>query len=255
MEMTYSDYIKYMEEHLTEKETRQSAAKVMPFGKFRMSGGRWEPDYYPGFTLIAPVDKNDAGNVALYDVLVDAIGILTDCLDKSKALPAPATALHMTVARLVSDDIFKDRILNKCEKELLGAFIDVFRAYASYGPLTFVTTGILILPSGVIAASISPASEEDYRRLQQFRDHVYGDETLAGYGIERKRGFKGHITLFYIEGVLTPEEREELADCLTDLNRRYFSKPLPFTLTHAEVRQFESFLEFYRKDDWPVFRF
>ena len=255
MEMGYSDYVRYMEEHLTGKEIRQSANKVKPFGKFTRNNGHWEPDYYPGYTLIAPISKNDVDNVATYDVLVEIIGTLSGCLDNSKALPAPDTALHMTVARLVSDEIFKDTILDKREKELLGVFSDVFRAYASSGPLKFEAKGVLILPSGVIAASISPVGEEDYRRLQQFRDYIYADETLAGYGIDRKRGFKGHVTLFYIEGVLTPEEREALADCLIGINRKYFSKPLPFTLTRAEVRQFESFLEFYRKDDWPVYSF
>ena len=255
MEMGYSDYVRFMEEHLTGKEIRQSADKVKPFGKFKMNDGHWEPDYYPGYTLIAPIGKNDVNNAATYNVLVEIIGIMAGCLDKTKALPAPSAALHMTVARLVSDEIFKDMILDKREKELLWAFDRAFKAYPSSGPLMFEATGILILPSGVIAASISPASEEDYRRLQRFRDHIYSDERLAGYGIERKRGFKGHITLVYIEGILTPGEREALADCLIRINRKYFSKPLPFTLTKAEVRQFESFLEFYCQDDWPVFNF
>jgi len=65
--------------------------------------------------------------------------------------------------------------------------------------------------------------------------------------------FTGISLYFYIEENLSGKDRKMLADAVTDINKRFFSKSLPFNLTRAEVRKFDDFSEFYRQNHWPVY--
>lgn len=256
MEMSYSDYIRLIEELVSEQTIRGMADIVKPLGKFKLlSDGQWAPLYYPGYTIITPTYGDDLANIKTYQLLVEIIERLTGCLDLTKALPAPATALHMTVARLISGELFRKNILNGREQELLSRVNGLFKTAEIFRPLEFEIKGISLLPQGVIAAMVSPVNAEDYIRLQSFRDYIYADETLSKLEIERKRGFKGHITLFYIEDELARSAREALAVCLIKINKEYFSQPLPFKIPQAEIRQFADFLAFYRNDKWPTYSF
>ncbi|MBZ4653816.1 MAG: hypothetical protein JG781_1155 [Peptococcaceae bacterium] len=256
MELSYGEYIKFIEESVNDKTLRRMADIVKPLGKFKLlANGQWVPLYYPGYTIITPTKGDDLVNIMTYQVLVEIIERLTGCLDLTKALPAPATALHMTVARLISGELFQKNILNGREQELLSGVNSLFRTAETFRPLEFEIKGISLLPQGVIAAMVSPVNEEDYTRLQSFRDYIYAHETLSKLGIERKRGFKGHITLFYIEDELIHSARKALAACLAEINKEYFSQPLPFKIPRAEIRQFTDFLAFYRNDKWPTYSF
>ncbi|ODA42410.1 hypothetical protein DSBG_0797 [Desulfosporosinus sp. BG] len=84
---------------------------------------------------------------------------------------------------------------------------------------------------------------------------ILEDAVLKQLGVERKRNFRGHITLFYLEEKLFKKESKKLAGAVADINRRSFANPLPFILERAEVRKFDNFSEFYRRDHWPVYRF
>ncbi|EGW40084.1 hypothetical protein [Desulfosporosinus sp. OT] len=254
-EMNYEEYLKYVENVLKEETIEESATQLKTLGKFQESSdGLWEPVPYSGYTLITPTFFDDSENVDFYGLLSD----LREELFWNILLPgtvwAPTLALHMTIGRLISGDVFATRIMNSREEEFLLALNQVSPTTKSRA-LNYEVKGLSIFPQGVIAAIVSPVTEDDYQRLQDFRNNLYTDAVLKQLGVERKRNFRGHITLFYLEEKLFKKESKKLAGAVADINRRSFANPLPFILERAEVRKFDNFSEFYRRDHWPVYRF
>ncbi|MDR3599257.1 MAG: hypothetical protein P4L49_02025 [Desulfosporosinus sp.] len=254
MEMNCGDYLKQVENELRAETIRESANQVKTLGKFQESSdGLWEPVPYSGYTLVTPTFLDDCENLDFYRLLSNIREELFWNLLFPGIVWAPTIALHMTIGRLLSGDIFASHISNSREEEFLLALSQLFSQIASSGTLNYEVKGLSIFPQGVIAAIVSPVTEEDYRRLQVCRDYLYTDKVLKKLGVERKRSFHGHITLFYIEEELSGKDRKMLADAVIDINKSFFSHPLPFSLTRAEVRKFNDFSEFYRQDHWPVY--
>jgi len=256
MEKEFKEYINFIENSLTKESIREAANLAGTLGKFSITAnGRWEPVYYPGYTLITPTFGDDAENEGSYKILSDIKESIAGKSDLSKLVIAPDNALHMTVARLISGKVFEKNILGTGENEFLNAMRQLFSKLAISGRLRFEIKGISVFPQGVIAAMISPVYEDDYNCLQYFRDYIYSDKTLKELGVERKRGFKGHITLFYIEKELSAIEKQKLSEVIIGINGRFFTEPLPFYIKRAEVRRFDNFFGFYRKENWAAFEF
>lgn len=254
MEMNYVDYLKQVDNVLKEETIKKFARQIKTLGKFQESrDGLWEPVPYSGYTLITPTFLDDHENVGFYRLLSDIREELFWNILFPGVVWAPTITLHLTIGRLISGDIFASRIMNSREEEFLLALSQLFSQISSSSSLKYEVKGLSIFPQGVIAAIVSPVTENDYQRLQAFRDNLYTDKVLKNLGVERKRSFHGHITLFYIEEELSRKDRRMLADAVTEINKRFFSTPLPFDLARAEVRKFDDISEFYRLDHWPVY--
>lgn len=254
MEMNYVDYLKHVENVLKKETIREFASQLKTLGKFQESSdGLWEPVPYSGYTLITPTFLDDLENVGFYRLFSDIREELFWNIPFPGIVWVPTITLHLTIGRLISGDVFASRIMNSREEEFLFALSQLFSQLSSSRSLKYEVKGLSVFPEGVIAAIVSPVTEDDYQRLQAFRDFLYTDEVLKDLGVERKRGFYGHVTLFYIEEELSEEDRRMLVEAITDINKRFLSTPLPFNLARAEVRKFDNFSEFYRQDHWPVY--
>ncbi|MDA8227514.1 MAG: hypothetical protein M0T74_07385 [Desulfitobacterium hafniense] len=253
MELSYSDYDKHVEHLLKEETIKEIATEVKTFGKFKKNSmGQWEPIKYEGYTLITPTFPDDQDNAGCYEVLNEAREVLLRDLGLPQIVTAPSSALHMTVARLISDNVFETRVKNSREQEFLLVLQQLFAQITSFGPLECKVKGLSIFPQGVITALVSPVTEAVYQRLQVFRNNIYQDKLLIDLGVERKRSFHGHITLFYIEEELSRHDKGMLAQAIININKRFFLTPLMFNITRAEVRKFNNFSGFYREDSWPA---
>ncbi|HEX9060207.1 MAG TPA: hypothetical protein VF941_08495, partial [Clostridia bacterium] len=231
---------------------RQAALTVKTLGKFTKSSPfTWEPVCYPGYTLITPTFPNDTDNLDSYFTIIKIKGELSEELGVSKYVEAPSSALHMTVARLISGNSFRENLEGVRENEFIEAVKALSKCNKVNGGLKFEIKGVTVFPSGVVAALISTSYEDDYNSLQSFRDIIYNDTTLGRFGVERKRRFSGHITLFYVEDDLENEEKEKLIDAVTETNSKYFKKPVPFTIKRAELRRFNNFMEFHWDESMP----
>lgn len=256
MEMSYTEYMKHIEDMLQEGATREAVNSLKPLGKFVMSdNGRWEPVHYAGYTLITPTFKNDCENAHSYRMLLDIKKRLSEHLNFYKCVEAPDHALHMTVARLISGEAFETTMMGADEGKFLNYLKELFSMLAISGRARFEIKGISVFPQGIIAAMVSPVHEKDYICLQNFREHIYTDKSIQGFGVERKRKFRGHITLFYVEENLNSIEKQKLSDAIINVNKRFFSRALPFGINQAEVRRFNNFLSFDREEGWAVFEF
>lgn len=257
MELSYQDYLKQVAHVLNEETNGKVASQVNTLGKFEKSAhGQWVPVSYEGFSLITPTFTDDSENADCYRE-IDHIRQEIREKDFPQFVAVPVSAFHMTVARLISGEVFAKKIRNNDghENELLSVLIQVLSEINIDMPLKFEIKGFSLFPDGVIAAIVSPVTADDYRYLQAFRDHIYSDQVLADLGVERRRNFCGHISLYYIEQDLSGNEKAMLTEILQNINRRFFQSPLPYRITRAEVRKFENFLKFYRNDNWPIYRF
>jgi len=249
----YSDYIKNAVKDETIKNTMSSVGQV---GHFMIDkDGVFKPAYYPGFTLITPIAGCDEVNSTLYGILAEIQVKIYETLTSHNCVKAPQNALHMTVARLISGILFEKTILGVKEKALLIALSTLFTEIPSQEGMAFEIAGISVMQQGIIAAMVTVGNEESYKRLQALREIIYSDAALCEYGIERKRGFKGHITLFYIEKELTSAEQATLSEMIIKINESYFRKPYPFYINSAEVRRFDNYLSFRREETWPAINF
>lgn len=256
MEKSYFEYVNELQAMLTVEYLKAQITEVQPLGKFYLSEDRrWRPSAYPGYTLITPTCGDDDENESTYTFLLQAKGFLAGRLNPLKMFPAPDHALHMTVARLISGDFFIRNIQGAGEKDLLSALAQLLGQMDALERLSFVVKGITVFTQGVVAALVEPVDEGSYRRLQYLRDCIYRDPVLGGLGVERRRGFKGHITLFYIEQALTEAEKQTLWDTVNSLNQSLAKHPLPFWVTKAEVRRFNDFTRFCRDGDLPFYCF
>ena len=256
MEMSFAEYMMYINDMLKEDAIREAVNSLKPLGKFTMSDkGLWEPVHYAGYTLITPTSINDCDNSHSYSVLLDVKKGLSEHINFSKCVEAPNNALHMTVARLISGEAFESTIKGINESKFLNYLKVLFSKLAISGQLKFEIKGISVFTQGVIAAVVSPVHKDDYLCLQDFRDYIYTDKKIKEFGVERKRNFNGHITLFYIEKELNIEEKKKLSDAIIETNKNIITKNLHFFLSRVEVRRFNNFLSFDREEDWAVFEF
>jgi hypothetical protein len=257
MEMNYSEYAEFVNKLMQAEVIWQAVNDLKPLGKFVMTDTcGWEPFYYPGFTLITPTLEEDYCNADAYRILLEVKKkVLLKHINPAKGVEAPDQALHMTVARLISGKDFETNTTELYDNFFLSHMKELLSKLAVSGQLRFEIKGISVFPQGVIAAVVSPVNEADYNCLQNFRDFVYSDRTLQELGVERRRMFHGHISLFYIEKELDHMEKQILQDEIDNINKLFFEKPLPFHIKRAEVRRFNNFLSFDHVENGPVFEF
>lgn len=256
MELNYPDYMEYAQNAVKNETIRNNVGKVKTLGQFKKTDeGLWEPAHYAGYTMITPTYGDDEANQASLNTLKVIKQKISGFMNPSKTVAAPDNALHMTAARLISGEVFEKSRLQERENKFFNALSQAFNQIHIAGPLQFEIIGLTVFLQGVVAAAVSPVRKEDYISLQLFRDSIYSNDALTGFGVERKRGFNGHISLFYIEEALPQEDKDILAKTIASANECYFSKPLSYQITCAQVRKFDHFLKFYRRHNWPVYRF
>lgn len=256
MEKNHISYNQHIDFLISPKGISENASSIVPLGQFlSQSNGNWSPAPYVGYTCITPTYPNDILNLSTYKILLDIHGLLCQNLPHEVYVPAPSSALHMTVARLISGEVFKEKIKDGQDYKFITKIQDLFSSMPQYKSIHMEIRGISLFQQGVIAASIACCNTSDFEELMSFRDFIYTDVDLIPMGVERKRGFNGHITLGYIENMLTNIDKAYLTDLLVDINKKHISRPLPFQLTRAELRKFDNFLDFYRQEDWPFYTF
>jgi len=255
MEKKFIEYMDNIFHVIQERTIREMTDSVKPLGKFyfnKESG--WIPFPYRGYTFITPIICSDEENQSVYKELQQIKKNIRKVINNQKFVEAPDDALHMTVARLISGEKYEDEMEGKKDEEFLNYLKVLLDHYpTASSSLEFEINGISILPQGIVAAVVSPLKKEDYIHLQVLRDTLYHDSKLSELGVERKRGFNGHITLFYIEEELSLVEKKDLMQIMIELNKGFNS--IPYKVKQIQVRKFDNYLKFFRQEHWPVLNF
>lgn len=253
MEDSFNDYNERISSMISEQTVWQRSGQLTPPARrfARGAGGDWKPIGHPGYTVITPTFVDESENINTYERLGDVQDFLLKRLGVAANAPAPVTAFHLTVADLVAERTYT----SSEEQQLLQALSFIFNQLTLNGEVRFQILGLSLFAAGFIIAVVGAADSSGYERLMLFRNAIYNDLQIHDLGVERKFKFTGHITLAYIEDALTKQDRDRIAEVLTEANRSLFVKPLPLEVMRAEVRKFEDMSAFYRQGGWPVFDF
>ena len=212
----YKDYIK--------KKCSEETAGFMkkPPGKYKCG----KPEPYPGCTVLAtpyPVTS-----------LVTQFSSLRRCLSNVQGFtPVPPNTYHMTVADLLSDNRYSTASGNK---PMMDAFFQTVKEIiARHRCRTFDAqiVGIGAFP-GVVVAFVDFTSEEDYSWIVRLRDAIFADPTVKNEGVERRFPFVGHLTLGYVESLVTNGFNADMNETRRAVNEmRQATPPVPMSFTIA----------------------
>lgn len=256
MDLEYKEYIDFSKQLIEAEHILGNIMTLKSFGKFFMDKSKkWEPKYYPGFTLITPTYPEDLDNQEVYSKIISYTQQLFKKTNLHKVLEAPKTAYHLTLARLISDEDYINKIGSAGELVFLRQFSSFFRELSPILAIQMRLTGFSVLTDGVIVAIITAFDEEEYNKLVLFRKQIYSNPNLQALGIEQKQSFMGHINLGYIESDLCESEKRLLYDTIIKINMRLYLENLHFYVLQGEFRKFENDLSFNRHENWPVFKF
>jgi hypothetical protein len=256
MDKTFIEYQQQIDSCLTENVLRETIQELRPLRLFIKDDlGEWLPLRHAGFTLITPIFEDEVENIKAYVRLSDLQQMIIQKLDPALYVPAPVSAFHQTIARLVSGSDFDNQIRGAREELFIKLMKQELAQLPQFEKIQMEIRGITVLPGGFIAALVIADNEDEYQRLLLLRSKLYTNKELQNFGVEPKRPFIGHITLAYIQAPLDLDNQKNLIKTIQTINQDFLATPIAFEVVRAEVRKFENYLRFFRELDWPVYRF
>jgi hypothetical protein len=257
VDLAFEEYTARQHREVDADRLLERAMQVKPSGNYRYDGLRWIPQPYPGFAVLSMVDEYP-GNETLPEILAAVQkGLVEQCPWEGAIYFLPADSFHQTVANMVSEQRFIQRI---AEAGLEGEYPGmVGRAFERIemkrrGPVEMQLIGISIFGTALGVLGVF-REEEHYQRILRFRAGMYGDPGLAALDVRMTRPFIGHITLAYIEKDLSDEQRRQLAQAAGTLNGQIKEVRPEFSFTATGLMRYEHLSAFVRADGYPRYEF
>lgn len=213
-------------------------------------------------------EEEDKTNLEAYNILINVRKqLFHDTRYSKKCVPVPDDTLHMTLADLISQQAY---VLNvkesKRERELIDEVKNIFDDFTSnnqHDIPQMKLKGLSLVPQSPVClvAIVDPRTPKDCTTLMELRRFIHDrSPILIDMGVKRQFPYVFHITLAYIEGFLSKDDRNQLKDKILELNKSIFhnSKVIPFNILSAELRKFDDVSRFDRDPDdtlWPVVNF
>lgn len=253
-ELSYQDYQMQQLYEVSYEGLHQRAKSVKKGNKFRLSDNGWEPIKYEGYALLSMVNDNPL-NLILATRLEEIQTELAEEFNAKEDLYfLPSESFHQTIANLLSEERFRDNILDKgYESDFPGV---ITSAFESIGDKKFTQSiDMQIVGLGIFGSAVGVLgifnNQVDYERILDFRQEVYANETLNQYGITRTRPFIGHITMAYIESNLSEEVKEHLIDICYRINQSLETENLHFYIDETSLRSYKDLSCFHSGRDYP----
>lgn len=236
----------------------QRAEKLKSTNKFKYVDNVWQPQDYKGYAIVSMLDANP-NNKELSENLVS----LQNRIQEKMQLPhhfymMPQKSFHQTVVNTLSGSRFKEHIINKGLEikypEIIKKALNKTTKIPLKSPIKMSFTGIAIFGSAIGVLGIID-EEEHWKSIMQFREALYSNPDLNKHDIKRTRPFIAHITLGYIYGELTLEQKKQLVQEIDAINTNFDFFELVFTIDKTELRSYDHLAEFISKPNYPKFQF
>ena len=256
-DLPYEDYTARQFRELEPDQLLKRALTLEPSGHYRREGNGWTAQPYPGFAVVSMM-SGEPTNEVLPGILVSVQAALWEHCPWREALYfLPASSFHQTVANTLSEERFLRNVAEPgLEREYVRRVGEVFKRIRvrvpAEEPIPMRLIGLSIFGTAMGVLGIFD-DMESYQLILRFRSAFYGDPVLQPFGVRRTRPFIGHVTLAYIESVLTATQREDLAAAAHRLNQSLFREPPYFYLAPAELRRYDNLSEFRREDHFPSY--
>ena len=258
-ELTLNAYNERQQFEITEPALKARAAKLHSTDKFKWSDGAWEKMPYIGYAIVSMLDAN-FGNGLISRKLVEMQQFFLKEVEDAQRhfFPLPAASFHQTVANTLSSHRFKMHIQEKgLEPEypqmIANAFAQIPPPTATE-PIAMQLIGISIFGSALgILGTFEKA--QDFDRILNFRAHIYTNPVLNMVDIKRTRPFIGHLTMIYIDGVLTDKQKAQLVQACVQLNKAIEKQPLVFSIQQTALRHYKDLSYFQTQPNYPTYHF
>jgi hypothetical protein len=224
----------------------------------RDAQGIWQPNAFPGYTIVTPPGEADGKNADLYSVLDSYQRQVSQKLGPDCFIPIPATSFHLTLADVIWADAYEHAIKTPdFDTKLQAQVAQSFQQCSPFllgEPIRFQVVGLIIM-TRAIAMALAATDEVGYYNILNLRRSLYQNPGLIEIGIEQQYYFTPHITLGYF-GDVNQVDRDVLSQNLDELNQSWLANSQQeFWVHQAELRQFSNMTTYDRQSDWPVLKF
>jgi len=256
-DLSFADYNNRQLFEVSRDRNRERALNTKPAGNFICQNNTWLPQEYEGFAVVSMLSENE-GNEALLDRLLSVQEELRYNLQPSYGFyQLPVESFHQTVANTLSADRFKQHILYAGLEEAYPGIIEqAFEQIAPSEepePVTMKMVGLSIFGTAIGMLGVFE-NQDAYNRVTRFRAGFYGDRDLTALDVRMTRPFIGHITLTYIEHNLNKNQKDQLANVVTEINDSLAGEKRYFNITHTGLRRYHHLAEFIKQDNYPDFK-
>lgn len=261
MDENYQTYLNRAMRSILPETYRSQVQHIQESPKFlRHETQGYQPDSFPGYSILTPPGPEDSANSALYSRLKEYQEQVIEQLGAEVFVPVPPESFHLTLADLIWASAYHHAVEKNPEFEplLRQQIAQIFQQCQplSVGQtISFQVLGLIVMPRA-ISACLVPTDELSYQRLLKFRRAIFQNHDLIGLGIEQQYYFTPHITLGYFGSVPAADARQEMGDRIVALNQQWVDGDVQkFFAYQAELRKFDDMTRYYRAPDWAMFKF
>lgn len=261
MDENYQTYLNRAMRLILPDTYRSQVQNIQESPKFlQQSAQGYQPNSFPGYTVITPPSNEESENAAFYSRLKQYQQQIVEHLGADVFVPVPPESFHLTLADLIWANAYHDVVSEKpaFETQLQRQIAQIFQQCQSLSEgktIRFQVLGLMLM-TRAIAICLVPTDEIAYDRLLKFRRAIYQNHDLIGLGIEQQYYFTPHITLGYFGTVPGVEARQQMGDRIIELNQQWLDgEPQEFAVHRAELRKFDDMTRYYRQSDWAVLEF
>lgn len=257
-ELSYSFYQERQQNHVSPEQLYLDVEKVKASNKFIFQNGKWEITPYEGRAIVSMVDANP-GNEIIASRLTEIKSELIDRLgDDTLYYMLPEASYHQTVANTLSATRFHRHIVDAGLKDKYpGIVAEVMASLyksSTEQPVRMRMIGLSIFGSAMGLLGIFD-NENDYKRIQKFREGIYSSPELNRLDIRRTRPFIGHITMSYLGRNPEEGERKRLVDSIIEMNQKIIKENLIFSISLTELRKYDDLSRFMRIENIAPYSF
>ncbi len=257
MDDTYQDYINRVARLTLPATCSMQLQGIQQSPKFADG----QATSFPGYSIVTPPGEGDAANSDFYRQLETLQQQLSLQLESDLLIYLPPESFHFTLADLIWDNTYSQVLETNpnFESNLRKRIAEIFQQYQStieiIKPIRWQLWGMVVRPRAIMACLI-PENQDSYDKIVQLRRFVYQDKGLVDLGIEQQYDFTAHVTLGYFGNIPSNLNRDRLCVTLSQMNDRLIETQLPtFNIERAELRKFDSMINYYRESDWPTISF
>lgn len=257
MDDTYQDYINRVARLTLPATCSMQLQGIQQSPKF-VDG---KASAFPGYSVVTPPGKADTANSKFYLQIETLQQQISLQLESDLVVYLPADSFHFTLADLIWDDTYNQvsETNPNFELELKKRIAEIFQQYRSQTkitqPIRWQLWGVVVRPRAIMATLI-PENQDSYDKIIQLRRSIYQDKDLIGLGIEQQYDFTAHVTLGYFNNIPSNLNRDRVCVALSQINDRLIeTQPPIFTVERAELRKFDSMINYYRQSDWGTISF
>ncbi|MES2730995.1 MAG: hypothetical protein V4714_04575 [Bacteroidota bacterium] len=257
-ELNYEAYQQRQVQETEKKRWAERAKDLKVANHFRYENRQWKGLSYEGFAVVSMLDANP-GNTGVSQRLREIQSLLSTCFNKpSTCYMLPTESFHQTIANTLSNSRFRENVKSKGLTDtypaLVGKALENIPASVHSQPIAMRLAGLSLFSNAIGLLGIFD-NENDFKRILNFREHLYTDPTLNQLTITRTRPFIGHITLAYLEKELSRQEKALLINTGMAINNDLGKEALHFSISQTELRSYQDLSHFHHQPGYPNYSF